>query len=319
MIEAETSPQESAPRFWSWQRRSCSPVAPSNQPPGPSRLDPTCSGSSGTPSAPTTWISTGIRAPPRRFSRQWSKDARVFEDALPPAGYTLPAHASMFTGLYPSEHCTNNDNARLDDSYTTIAELLKGGGLPDLPVLGQSPRRRRPGRKFRAGVRARGASLEPQWAEQALRLVRAKVPAGRPRRASCRKCSPAAREGRATLVPANIKAAGEIAKTATLGWLASTDARQPFFIFLNYMEAQPARHPASALRRGCSRRRTRIASYRVDRSWGVSGRPSGCGEYSDDEIMLTRSTSTRRCSSSTSCSGICSRHSARPASWTTRS
>jgi arylsulfatase A-like enzyme len=58
------------------------------------------------------------------FLRQWSKDARVFEDALSPAGYTLPAHASMFTGLYPSEHCTSNDNARLDDSYTTIAELL---------------------------------------------------------------------------------------------------------------------------------------------------------------------------------------------------
>ena len=62
------------------------------------------------------------------FLTQWSKDARVFEDALSPAGYTLPAHASMFTGLHPSEHCTHNDNARLDDSYTTIAELLKGAG-----------------------------------------------------------------------------------------------------------------------------------------------------------------------------------------------
>jgi arylsulfatase A-like enzyme len=34
----------------------------------------------------------------------WSKDARVFEDCISPGSWTVPSHASMFTGLLPSEH-----------------------------------------------------------------------------------------------------------------------------------------------------------------------------------------------------------------------
>jgi arylsulfatase A-like enzyme len=59
---------------------------------------------------------------------RWAADARVFENCLSTSGYTLPSHASMFTGLLPSEHCAHNDHTLLDDSYTTIAELLRSVG-----------------------------------------------------------------------------------------------------------------------------------------------------------------------------------------------
>ena len=39
---------------------------------------------------------------PNIFS--FSKDSNVFENAIAPAPWTVPSHASLFTGLYPSEH-----------------------------------------------------------------------------------------------------------------------------------------------------------------------------------------------------------------------
>ena len=225
-----------------------------------------------------------------RFLTQWSKDARVFEDALSPAGYTLPAHASMFTGLLPSEHCTHNENARLDDSYTTIAELLKGAGYRTFLFSANPHIAAHPAGNFAQGIDREEHPWSPQWAEQALRLVRAKV-TPEDRSSELPEVLAAAREGRTTLVPANIKAAGEIAKTATLQWLASGHESQPFFIFLNYMEAHRPYIPPRRFREQLLAPADVDRSYRVDRSWGRMWEFTfGLGEYSDDEIMLTRAT-----------------------------
>ena len=224
------------------------------------------------------------------FLTEWSKDARVFEDALSPAGYTLPAHASMFTGLYPSEHCTHNDNARLDDSYTTIAELLKGAGYRTFLYSANPHIAAHPAGNFAQGFDREEHPWSPEWAEQALRLVRAKI-SPEDHSSELPEMLAAAREGRATLVPANIKAAGEIAKTATLKWLASSDAKQPFFVFLNYMEAHRPYIPPRRFRERLLAPADVERSYRVDRSWGRMWEFTfGLGEYSDDEIMLTGAT-----------------------------
>jgi arylsulfatase A-like enzyme len=50
-------------------------------------------------------------------------EAAVFEEALAPAPWTLPVHASLFTGKYPSEHGASQENPYLEDA-TTIAESL---------------------------------------------------------------------------------------------------------------------------------------------------------------------------------------------------
>jgi len=52
-----------------------------------------------------------------------AEEAAVFEQALAPAPWTLPVHASMFTGLYPSEHGASQENPYLEGK-TTLAESL---------------------------------------------------------------------------------------------------------------------------------------------------------------------------------------------------
>ncbi|MDE3197677.1 MAG: sulfatase-like hydrolase/transferase, partial [Acidobacteriota bacterium] len=53
----------------------------------------------------------------------------VFERAISVAPLTLPAHASLFSGLYPAETgLFTNARGRLPDSVPTLAELLKRRG-----------------------------------------------------------------------------------------------------------------------------------------------------------------------------------------------
>ena len=42
---------------------------------------------------------------------------------------TLPSHASMLTGLYPPRHTVRDNNAKLPDAATTLAERARAGGL----------------------------------------------------------------------------------------------------------------------------------------------------------------------------------------------
>ena len=55
-------------------------------------------------------------------------EATVYEQAVSPAPWTLPVHASMFTGLYPSQHGASQEQPYLDDSVGTLAETLRADG-----------------------------------------------------------------------------------------------------------------------------------------------------------------------------------------------
>jgi len=54
-------------------------------------------------------------------------EARVYEQAVTPAPWTLPSHASLFTGLYPSEHGATQEVPYLEGA-TTLAESLSAAG-----------------------------------------------------------------------------------------------------------------------------------------------------------------------------------------------
>ncbi len=56
-------------------------------------------------------------------------DATFFRHAIAPAQWTIPAHASMFTGVYPSRHHTHQSDAVLPETLTTLAERLRTGGF----------------------------------------------------------------------------------------------------------------------------------------------------------------------------------------------
>jgi arylsulfatase A-like enzyme len=51
------------------------------------------------------------------------EEAAVFEQAVAPAPWTLPVHASLFTGLYPGEHNATQENPYLE-GHPTLAQSL---------------------------------------------------------------------------------------------------------------------------------------------------------------------------------------------------
>jgi arylsulfatase A-like enzyme len=58
---------------------------------------------------------------------RFADEAAVFEQAVAPAPWTLPVHASLFTGMYPSEHGASQENPYLEGA-TTLAESLSAAG-----------------------------------------------------------------------------------------------------------------------------------------------------------------------------------------------
>lgn len=54
--------------------------------------------------------------------------ATRFQTAVAPAQWTVPSHASMFTGLYPSGHNVLQSYSVVPDELSTLAERLSAGG-----------------------------------------------------------------------------------------------------------------------------------------------------------------------------------------------
>lgn len=57
-----------------------------------------------------------------------AKEGILFENAFTTSNWTLPTHASMFTGMYPITHGTDENHRWLDDKFYTLAEVLKSYG-----------------------------------------------------------------------------------------------------------------------------------------------------------------------------------------------
>ena len=58
----------------------------------------------------------------------FAQQATIFENGISPAQWTIPAHASIFTGEYPTTHQTLQAHATLDSRFDTIAKLLSANG-----------------------------------------------------------------------------------------------------------------------------------------------------------------------------------------------
>lgn len=59
---------------------------------------------------------------------EFAEDAEVFENAVSQAPWTLPSHASIFTGMYPWEHGATQRKLFLDTDKTLLAEKFKQEG-----------------------------------------------------------------------------------------------------------------------------------------------------------------------------------------------
>lgn len=68
------------------------------------------------------------------FIKELSKNSIVFENAFANAPWTLSSVASMFTGLYPSQHGALNEKTKLKKNVKTIAEILAEKGYDTIII-----------------------------------------------------------------------------------------------------------------------------------------------------------------------------------------
>ncbi|MEZ4590018.1 MAG: sulfatase [Chloroflexota bacterium] len=59
---------------------------------------------------------------------KFAADGVLFEQAISPAQWTIPSHASMFTGLYPTAHQVTQSSQSLSAERPHLAELLRDVG-----------------------------------------------------------------------------------------------------------------------------------------------------------------------------------------------
>jgi len=58
----------------------------------------------------------------------FARSATLFERAMAPAQWTIPSHASMFSGEFPSTHLTIQASSALSKEFKTLAQRLKDEG-----------------------------------------------------------------------------------------------------------------------------------------------------------------------------------------------
>jgi hypothetical protein len=68
--------------------------------------------------------------------REFARRGTVHRHAVTTSPWTLPAHASLFTGLYPSRHRAGVVDQELGGSFVTLAELLRTRGYVNAGFAG---------------------------------------------------------------------------------------------------------------------------------------------------------------------------------------
>lgn len=200
----------------------------------------------------------------------------VYTNALSTAPWTLPSHASLFTGLYPEMHGVNWGHYALDDRWPVLSGLLKSKGYSTFAISNNWLLSRENG--F-----ARGFDTYIETAtDPALKSWRLALQCGVLRSLA----------GGMGLAP-------EVAEDAGSAWtnwlvgrrLARQDSSEgPLFLFINYFEPHdPYRPPPQfALRKLTSE--DRKASRHLDqREQSLAAHACGRrGVYSPDQIELMK-------------------------------
>src|SRR5262249_30769385 len=70
----------------------------------------------------------GYPRPTAPFLEALASESTLYETAESPAPWTLPSHASLFTGLLPSAHGATAEHQWLREKFLTLAELLRRHG-----------------------------------------------------------------------------------------------------------------------------------------------------------------------------------------------
>jgi len=128
-----------------------------------------------------------------------------FTRASSTSSWTLPAHASLFTGLHPLEHGATQEHTRLDERAATLAEALRERGYRTLGVSAN------PMVSVKSGLARGFETFEETWRERSPRKF------------------PNAAEHRNNQAVASLLDSGAMS--------------EPFFLFVNYIEAHGPNNP----------------------------------------------------------------------------
>ena len=205
---------------------------------------------------------------------RWAQGARLFEDVLAVGATTVPNHAAMFTGLLPAQHGATNATPWLDDAHATIAERLSAVGYRT--YLWAANPHITPGANFTRGFERAEHPWDPAHQRGALALARAKANDGSGLAAEL--------EG-ARISTWAVKDSSTLAQSALLEWLDALPDAEPWFAFLNYMEAHRPVVPERRFRRQVMDPAQLERSYSLDRGWLASWSYTfGLSEYDEQEL-----------------------------------
>lgn len=160
---------------------------------------------------------------------EWGRKGVRFENALAASPWTLPSHATLFTGRWPYE-LSANWLSPLDGTFPTLAEVLAGAGYRTAGVVGnlyychRESGLARGFQSYRAYPSGRLAT-----ALESATLTRRLLDSGPVRRALGNQ-------------PVWRRSAEEINRDV-LGWLEGNGGGAPFFMFVNYYDVHDPYEP----------------------------------------------------------------------------
>ena len=146
--------------------------------------------------------SYGYPLPTTPHFREFTQEAVFFERAYSTSCWTVPAHASLFTGLYPVTHRATQETRLLDDRFDTLAELLRDAGY-ETACFSNNPWVSTRGNLVQGFDVVENLWMTPNWLSQ-----RPPETDGLPH-------------------PTN---------DSVFEWIRTRDASRPFFLFINYIE-----------------------------------------------------------------------------------
>ena len=215
------------------------------------------------------------------FLEEFSKGARVFEDCQSSSCWTVPSHASMFTGLLPAEHGAMHGSEFLDENLVTVAELLRDSGYQTFawaanPHVSAAE-------NFLQGFDVQKHPFDADAEARAIEIFKRKVPES----VSTRELAERA-EARGTN-PWVIKAAGELGRENLATWLDARDANRPFLAFFNYMEAHRPLIPPREVREKLLTKDEVDATYATEFAWKDTWAYCfGLYEYPPEQLEVLR-------------------------------
>jgi len=177
----------------------------------------------------------------------------AFTNAVAPAPWTLPSHASLFTGTYPSKHGAHGGSPSFDADMETLAETAAGAGYETVAVSNNT------WISDEFGMDRGFETLEKTWQFDGAgadlgKLIQEKTIRGK-LRVLGRRLFDGGRPVRTLLNALYLTVATDRASDDGAArtndwireWLTDRDDDRPFFLFVNYLEPHidydpPAHH-----------------------------------------------------------------------------